>query len=171
MSTLDTIHQSIKTLQNCTTDVKSSISANKPQLNDLKTDAMIMLSFVSSVKNLVIILDSNLSMSQYTSNTCKAACITNQACHFHTITNTFSSLRQPKPLFALLSSLGQTTVTLYFQVALRTYQTNLKKFRMQQQGLCVEIQNLITSILFFKLFTGGCTSGGVHVPSIYTHAR
>ena len=103
MSTLDTIHQSIKTLQNCTTDVKSSISANKPQLNDLKTDAMIMLSeclyihnplpsfihigdadvpFVSSVKNLVIILDSNLSMSQYTSNTCKAACVTNQGMSF-----------------------------------------------------------------------------------------
>ena len=127
MSTLDTIHQSIKTLRNCTTDVKSSISANKPQLNELKTDAMIILSnrtsshslspssihigdagvpFVSSVKNLGTILDSNLSMSQDTSNTYKAACITNQAYHFHTITNTFSSIKQPKPLFALLSSLG-----------------------------------------------------------------
>ena len=29
--------------------------------------------------------------------------------------------------------------------------TNFKKFRMQQQGLCVKLRNLTTSILFFKL--------------------
>ena len=94
ISTLDAIHQSIETLQNCTTDVKSWMTANKLQLNDNKIEAMIILSnrmsvhsplpsvihigdadvpFVSSVKNLGVTLDSYLSMSQHISNTCKAA--------------------------------------------------------------------------------------------------
>ena len=84
ISTLDAIHQSIETLQNCTTDVKSWMTANKLKLNDNKTEAMIILSnrmsvhsplpfvihigdadvpFVSSVKNLGVSPDSNLSMS------------------------------------------------------------------------------------------------------------
>ena len=42
ISTLDAIHQSIETLQNCTTDVKSWMTANKLQLNDNKTEAMII---------------------------------------------------------------------------------------------------------------------------------
>ena len=96
ISTLDAIYQSIETLQNCTIDVKSWMTANKIQLNDNKTEAMIILSnrmsvhsplpsvihigdadvpFVSSVKNLGVTLDSNLSMSQHISNTCKAAYI------------------------------------------------------------------------------------------------
>ena len=72
------------------------MTANKLQLNDNKTEAMIIISnrmsvhsplpsvihigdadvpFVSSVKNLGVTLDSNLSMSQHISNTCKAAYI------------------------------------------------------------------------------------------------
>ena len=72
------------------------MTANKLQLNDNKTEAMIILSnrmsvhsplpsvihigdadvpFVSSVKSLGVTLDSNLSMSQHISNTCKAAYI------------------------------------------------------------------------------------------------
>ena len=43
-STLDAIHQSIETLQNCTTDVKSWMTANKLQQNDNKIEAMIILS-------------------------------------------------------------------------------------------------------------------------------
>ena len=124
ISTLDAIHQSIETLQNCTTDVKSWMTANKLQLNDNKTEAMIILSnrmsvhsplpsvihigdadvpFVSSVKNLGVTLDSNLSMSQHISNTCKAAYI--QIRHINPY-DTFSPLKQPKPLYALLSSLA-----------------------------------------------------------------
>ena len=52
ISTLDAIHQSIETLQNCTIDVKSWMTANKLQLNDNKTEAMIILSnriFLSTV--------------------------------------------------------------------------------------------------------------------------
>ena len=44
ISTLDAIHQSIETLENCTTDVKSWMTANILQLNDNKTKAMIILS-------------------------------------------------------------------------------------------------------------------------------
>ena len=33
---------------------------------------------------------------------------------------------------------------------LSTYLTNFKKFRMQQQGLCVKLRNLTTSVLFLK---------------------
>ena len=49
ISTLDAIHQSIETLQNCTTDVKSWMAANKLQLNDNKTEARIILSNRMSV--------------------------------------------------------------------------------------------------------------------------
>ena len=76
--------------------MSSWMTAKKLQLNDNKTEAMIILSnrmsvhsplpsvihigdadvpFVSSVKNLGVTLDSNLSMSQHISNTCKAAYI------------------------------------------------------------------------------------------------
>ena len=103
ISTLDAIHQSIETLQNCTIDVKSWMTANKLQLNDNKTEAMIILSnrmsvhsplpsvihigdadvpFVSSVKNLGVTLDSNLSMS-HICKTCKATYI--QIRHISTI--------------------------------------------------------------------------------------
>ena len=91
ISTLDAIHQSIETLQNCTTDVKSWMTTNKLQLND-KMKAMIILSnrmsihslchlsftlemlvsHLCHVKNFGVTLDSNLSMSQHISNTCKA---------------------------------------------------------------------------------------------------
>ena len=50
ISTLDTIHQSIKTLQNCTTDVKSWMTANKLQLNN-KVEATIILSNRMSAHN------------------------------------------------------------------------------------------------------------------------
>ena len=84
ISILDAIHQSIETHQNCTTDVKSWVTANKLQLNDNKTEAMIMLSnrmsvhsplpsvihigdadvpFVSSVKNLGVTLDSKACLN------------------------------------------------------------------------------------------------------------
>ena len=56
-----------------------------------------------SVKNLGIILDSKLSMSQQTSNTCKAVYI--QILHI-VLYDTFSPLKQLKPFYALLSSLG-----------------------------------------------------------------
>ena len=49
ISTLDAIHQSIETLQKCTTDVKSWMTANKLQLNDSKTEAMIIVSNRMSV--------------------------------------------------------------------------------------------------------------------------
>ena len=78
ISKLDTIHQSIETLRNCATNVKSWMTAKKLQLNDNKTEAMIILSnrmsihsplpsvihigdadvpTVSSVKNLGVTLD------------------------------------------------------------------------------------------------------------------
>ena len=49
ISTLDAIHQSTETLQNCTTDVKSWMTANKLQVNDNKTEAMIILECLSTV--------------------------------------------------------------------------------------------------------------------------
>ena len=51
ISTLDTIHQSIETLQNCTTDVKSWMTTNKLQLNDNKTKAMVILSNRMSINS------------------------------------------------------------------------------------------------------------------------
>ena len=94
----------------------------KLQLNDNKTEAMIILSnrmcvhrlssvihigdadvpFVSSVKNLGITLDSNLSMSQHISNTCKAAYIQIRQ-KFHTTPSHHSSNPNPRMLSCPLS--------------------------------------------------------------------
>ena len=57
ISTLDAIHQSIETLQNCTTDVKSWMTANKLQLNDTKTEAMIILPVHSPLPSVIHIGD------------------------------------------------------------------------------------------------------------------
>ena len=96
VSTLDEIRQSVETLYNCIRDVKSWMTTNKLQLNDTKTEAMIALSnrmsthttlpsvihvgdadvpFVSSVENVRVTLDSNLSMSRHINNTYKTAYI------------------------------------------------------------------------------------------------
>ena len=57
ISALDAIHQSIETLQNCTTDVKSWMTANKLQLNDTKTEAMIILPVHSPLPSVIHIGD------------------------------------------------------------------------------------------------------------------
>ena len=49
ISTLDAIHQSVETRRICTTDVKSWMTADKRQLNDNRTEAMIILSNRMSV--------------------------------------------------------------------------------------------------------------------------
>ena len=124
INTLDAIYQSIETLQNCATYVKSWMTANKLQLNDNKTEAMIILSnrmpvhsplpsvihigdadvpFVSSVKNLGVTLDSNLSMSQHVGNTYKASNI--QIKHISSIRHLLTT-QATKPLYAVLSSLA-----------------------------------------------------------------
>ena len=108
VSTLDAVHQSIEAVQNCTTNIKSWMNANKLQLNDNKTKAIVILSgrmsihsplpsvvhigdanvpFMSSVKNLGVILDSNLSMSQHV----QSHRHTNQAYKFHTTSHHSSS--------------------------------------------------------------------------------
>ena len=123
ISTLDAIHQSIETLQNCTTDTKSWMTANKFQLKDNKTEAMIILPnrmsahsplssviriedadvpFVSSVKNLGVTLDSNLSMSQHISNTCKAAYI--QIRHISSIRHLLNTQATQTLVFSLVLS-------------------------------------------------------------------
>ena len=49
ISTLDALHQLIETLQNCITDVRSWMTANKLQLSDNKIEAMIIFSNRMSV--------------------------------------------------------------------------------------------------------------------------
>jgi len=88
ISTLDAIHQLTETLQNCTTGVKSVLDYSKQTLTKRQLsnrmsihsplpsvihirDADVL--FMSSIKNLGVILDR--SMSQHISNTCKAAYI------------------------------------------------------------------------------------------------
>ena len=124
ISTLDALHQLIETLQNCITDVRSWMTANKLQLSDNKIEAMIIFSnrmsvhsplpsvihirdadvpFVSSVKNLGVTLDLNLSMSQHISNTCKTTYI--QIRHISSIRHLLTT-QATQPVYALLSSLA-----------------------------------------------------------------
>ena len=147
------------------------MTANKLQLNDNKTEAMIILSnrmsvhsplpsvihirdadvpFVSSVKNLGVTLDSNLSMSQHISNTCKAAYI--QIRHISSIRHLLTTqATQTLVCSLILSRLGYCNSLLS---GCPQYLLDFKKFRMQQQGLCVKLRNLTTSILFLKLCIG-----------------
>ena len=83
-------------MQECVSDVKSWMTLNRLQLNDGKTEAMLVMSkrtsiaglipqsmrigdtnidFSDLVKNLCVTLDSSLSMHQQVSNTCTAAYI------------------------------------------------------------------------------------------------
>ena len=174
ISTLDAIHQSIETLQNCTTDVKSWMTANgKLQLNNNKTEAIIILSnrvslvhsplpsvihigdadvpFVSSVKNLDVTLDSNLSMSQDTSNTCKAAYI--QIRHVSSIRHLLTTQATQTLVCSLVLSRLDYCNSTFRLPSVLTRQTS-KKFKMHQQGLCVKLRNLTTSILFLNLCIG-----------------
>ena len=57
---------------------------------------------------------------------------------------------QPKPLYALLSSRLDYCNSLLSGCP-QYLLDKLHKFRMQLEGLCVELRNLTTSILFFKL--------------------
>ena len=174
ISTLDAIHQSIETLQNCTTDVKPWMTANgKLQLNDNKTEAMIIHSnrvslvhsplpsvihigdtdvpFVSSVKNLGVTLDSNLSMSQDISNTCKAAYI--QIRHVSSIRHLLTTQATQTLVCSLVLSRLHYCNSTFRLPSVLTRQTS-KKFRMQQQGLCVKLRNLTASNLFLNLCIG-----------------
>ena len=175
ISTLDAIHQSTETLQNCTTDVKSWMTANgKLQLNNNKTEAMIILSnrvslvhsplpsvihigdadvpFVSSVKNLGVTLDSNLSMSQHISNTCKAAYI--QIRHISSIRHLLTTQATQTHVCSLVLSRLDYCNSLLSGCPQYLLDKLQKKFRMQQQGLCVKLRNLTTSILFLNLCIG-----------------
>ena len=143
------------------------MTTNKLQLNDTKTEAMIALSnrmsihtslpagiyiedtdvpFVSSVKNLGITPDSNISMPQHINNTCKTACI--QVRHISSIRH----LRTTQATQTLVCSLVLSRldyVTPYFQVALNNCQANFKKFRTLQHGLYVKsdhIQPILQSL-------------------------
>ena len=92
----DQIQTTIETMQNCTTDVKLWMTHNKLQLNDSKTESMLVKShslsvtvplpstmrignsevlFVSSVKNLGVTVDCNLNMTQHVLNICRSAYI------------------------------------------------------------------------------------------------
>ena len=90
------INQTIEDMQNCITDVKMWMTANKLQLNDCKTEVILISSprlstklalppsmhvgnsdilFSPSVKNLGVTLDCNLNMAEHVQRTCKAAYI------------------------------------------------------------------------------------------------
>ena len=92
-ATLDQLQPTIESFQNCISDVKSWMTLNKLQLNDSKTECMLVRSsripadalpsslkvgdcdveFVPSVKNLGVTLDCHLTMSAHVRNTCKIA--------------------------------------------------------------------------------------------------
>ena len=92
-STLDQLQPTLESMQNCVLDVKNWMTLNKLQLNDSKTECMLVRSsrtatdalpsslkvgdcdveFVPSVKNLGVILDCHLTMSEHVKNTCKIA--------------------------------------------------------------------------------------------------
>ena len=104
--------------------------------------------FVSTVKNLGVTLDSNLSMSQHISNTYKAAYI--QIRHISSIRHFLTTQETLTIVCSLvLSCLGYCNSLL-----LGCPQYLLDKLQMQQQGLRVKLRNLTTSILFLNLCIG-----------------
>ena len=76
------------------------------------------VSFVSSVKNLGVTLDSNLSMSRHISNTCKAAYI--QIRHISSIRHLLTTQATQTLVCSLVLS-RLDYCNFYFQVALSTY--------------------------------------------------
>ena len=95
-SSLDERDTIISAMQECVSDVKSRMTLNRLQLNDGKTEAMLVMSkrastsglipqsmhkgdtdidFSDLVKNLGVTLNNSLSMRQQVTNTCTAAYI------------------------------------------------------------------------------------------------
>ena len=107
--------------------------------------------FVSSVKNLGVTLDSNFSMSQHISNTCKAADI--QIRHISSIQHLLTTQATQTLVCSLVLSRLDYCNSLLSGCP-QYLLGKLQKFRMQQQGLCVKLRNLTTSILFLKLCIG-----------------
>ena len=92
----DQIQTTIETMQNCIIDVKLWTTHNKLQINDSKTESMLVKShklsvnsplpssmrtgnsevlFVSSVKNLGVTFDCNLNLTRHVLNICVYACL------------------------------------------------------------------------------------------------
>lgn len=92
-STLEELPRSLISMENCILDVKHWMTINKLQLNDSKTECMLIrnsristdlfpsslkvgdtdVELVSTVKNLGVTLDCNLTLSAHIQNTCKTA--------------------------------------------------------------------------------------------------
>ena len=145
---------------------------NKLQLNPNKTEMILITSkhnqkslslpfsvdlngpsihLSSTVRNLGITLNQNLSFQQHVSRTC-------QICYFelHRINSICHYLSQDalKTLILLLSCPESITAILYSLAVLSSSFTNLKKFRTTQQDSSVKLLSLIIYLLSFTLFTG-----------------
>ena len=105
----------------------------------------------SSVHNLGVTLDQNLSFQQHVSCTC-------QICYFELrrINSIRHYLSQDalKTLILLLSCPELITAIPYSLAVLSSSFTNFKKFRTTLQGSSVELLSLITYLPSFTLFTG-----------------
>ena len=147
------------------------MTANKLQLNDNKTEAMIILSnrisihsplppvihigepdvpTVSSVKNLGVTLDSNLSMSQHINNTCKAAYI--QIRHISSIRHLLTTQATQTLVCSLVRSRCNSLLSGYPRYIL----DKLQKVQNAAARLVCKAKKSddIMSILFLKLCIG-----------------
>ena len=143
---------------------------NKLQLNDSKTESMLVKShrlsvnfplpsmrignsevlFVSSVKNVGVTLDCNLNMTQHVLNICRSAYIElrqiGSICHLLTAQAT-----QALVCAFILSRMDYCNSLLAVQSFSLTYS---RKFRTQLHDLSVGQKNLTMSNPFFSRYTG-----------------
>ena len=147
------------------------MTANKLQINDNKTEAMIILSnrmsvhsplpsvihigepdvpTVSSVKNLGVTLDSSLSMSQHINNTCKAAYI--QIRHISSIRHLLTTQATQTLVCCLVRSRCNSLLSGYPRYIL----DKLQKVQNAAARLVCKAKKSdhIMSILFLKLCIG-----------------
>ena len=142
-TTLADLQPTLVSLQHCISDVKDWMSLNKLQLNDSKTECMLVrtsrtpttdlpaslkvgdaeVAFVSSVRNLGVTLDCNLTMSDHVQNICKAAYI--QLRQIGAIRHLLTQLRQIGAIRHLLTQQATQTLVSAFVLSRLDYCNSL----------------------------------------------
>ena len=163
------IQSTIKDIEDCATDIKSWMKCNKLQMNDDKTETiMISSNWLSKFNHILILInDNSIQFSQHlrnlgilidsslispTSQQHMQSCISRA--DILAWCQVICQLMQPKLWCVLLCCPDLITAMLYYVAYLNVFCTNCKKFKIQQFAWFLRHQEQITLYQSYTNFTG-----------------